>query len=134
MFRLELVYKYVLRLIKRIEELFCIELSQRRLPPRSGPRSIKSLLCSIISIISCILIVYCRRFSASGIRALSLAQVGNCFLGKSGKIGRRHSHPFFKLSVHIQEKQVAYLNSYFKICSFKKNILFGVLKVKISRI
>ena len=34
--------------IEGILKLFCIELAQRRLPPRSGPQSIKSLLCSNI--------------------------------------------------------------------------------------
>ena len=75
-----------------------------------------------IFVISCIFIVYCRRFSTSGIRALSLAQVGNFFFWKKkvGKIGRRLSHPFLKLSVQIQEKQVAYLNSSFKNTQFQK--------------
>ena len=66
--------------MKASKSYHCIELAQRRLPPRSGLRLIKSLMWSIISIILCSLIVYCKRFSTSGIRALYLAQVG-FFLG-----------------------------------------------------
>ena len=71
----------------------------------------------------CILIVYCRRFSTSGIRALSLAQVGIFFFfsKKEGKIGRRLSDQFLKIFTQNQKKQVTYLNSSFKNTQFQKN-------------
>ena len=51
-----------------------------------------------------------------------LGTSGNFFFfsKKEGKIGRWLSHPFLKLFVQIQEKQVAYLNSYFQSTPFQK--------------
>ena len=48
----------MLKSIKRYQLVICIELAQRMLPPQSGPQSIKFLLCYVISIISCIFIIY----------------------------------------------------------------------------
>ena len=54
--------------------IFCIELAQRTFPLQSFLWSIKSLMCSIISVTSCILIFYYRRFITFGIKALSWAR------------------------------------------------------------
>ena len=73
MFRLDLVYKYVLRLMKAFT-IYLHWIAKRRFPPWSGMQSIKFLLCSTISVISCIFIIYYRRFLTFGIRSLSWAR------------------------------------------------------------
>ena len=106
-----------------IEDLFCIELAQRRLPPQSGPWSIKYLLCFNISVISCILIVYCRSFSTSGIRALSLAQAGNflSFLKKKGaKLGGNFHIHFWNFLCRFKRNKLHIWIPLSKICSFKR--------------